>query len=179
MSEQSAEYRVDETVNLTDVAREAGGTSAALPGEGQQQDAGGDDRRQAHAEVTVVQGRHDEPPKGTGGAGAPSTGDRAPAADAPTPPGLSAEQLGRLRETLVAANPEAVAEMIQGDDFESLLASVDAAKSAFARVRGTVEGEAAGAVPRGGGTRTVDPATYAALSPAAKIAVGIEMASRQ
>jgi hypothetical protein len=93
--------------------------------------------------------------------------------DAIAPRGLTAEQLGRLRELLVTANPEAVAELIAGEDFEALLASVEPARAAFARIKEvTAQGLAAG-VPRGGGTREIDPAVYGGLSPEGKIAVGL------
>ncbi len=87
--------------------------------------------------------------------------------------GLTAAQLGRLRELIVAANPDAVPELIGGDDFEALLASADPARAAFARVRETATRGLAAGVPRGGGTREFDPAVYAGLSPEGKIALGI------
>ena len=90
-----------------------------------------------------------------------------------TPGGLSGEQLARLRETLVAAHPNAVPELIVGGDFEALLASVPVAQAAYARIRETTTREAATSVPRGGGTRAPDPAAYADLSPEAKIAAGL------
>ncbi len=100
----------------------------------------------------------------------------------PTPAatgGLTAEQLARLRETLVAANPEAVPELIAGDDFEALLASVDPAREAYRRVREQAAREATAGVPRGGGVREPDPALFADLSPEAKIAAGLARSSRQ
>lgn len=100
-------------------------------------------------------------------------GEEAPAPVTAEPagaPGLTVEQLGRLREALVAANPEAVPELIAGADFDALLASVAPARAAYARVRDEAARQAAGAVPRGGGVREVDPAVYADLSPEAKIA---------
>ena len=86
---------------------------------------------------------------------------------------LSAEQLGRLREVLVAANPEAVPELIGGETFEALLASVAGARAAFARVREETSRLAASGVPRGGGTREIDPAIFAGLSPHGKIVQGL------
>ena len=68
--------------------------------------------------------RHGEPGEGAGS-------ETAPAATG----GLTAEQLARLRETLVAANPEAVPELIGGGDFDALLASVGPAREAYRRVR--------------------------------------------
>jgi hypothetical protein len=90
-----------------------------------------------------------------------------------TPGELSGAQLARLRETLVAAHPDAVPELIVGGAFEALLASVPVAQAAYARIRETAAREAAASVPRGGGTRAPDPAAYADLSPEAKIAAGL------
>lgn len=87
--------------------------------------------------------------------------------------GLSAEQLARLRETLLAAYPDAVPELIAGADFDALLASVGPARDAYRRVREAAAREAAAGVPRGGGVREPDPALYAGLAPEAKIAAGL------
>ncbi|HEX5503824.1 MAG TPA: hypothetical protein VFW96_14465 [Thermomicrobiales bacterium] len=87
--------------------------------------------------------------------------------------GLSAAQLARLRETLLAAYPDAVPELIAGGDFEALLASVGPARDAYRRVREEAAREAAAGVPRGGGVREPDPALYAGLAPEAKIAAGL------
>ena len=95
------------------------------------------------------------------------------AAEAIAPGGLTAEQLGRLRELLVTANPEAVPELIAGEDFEALLASVELARAAFARIKEVATQGLAAGVPRGGGTRELDPAVYGGLSPEGKIAVGL------
>lgn len=89
-------------------------------------------------------------------------------------PGLTAEQLGRLRETLIAVNSEAVPELIAGATFDALLASVEGARAAYARIREQTTRAAAAGVPRGGGVREVDPTVYAGLSPEAKIAAAIE-----
>jgi hypothetical protein len=89
------------------------------------------------------------------------------------PHGLTGEQLDRLREVLVAANADAVPELIAGADFEALLASVEPARAAFARVKEVAAQGLAAGVPRGGGTREIDPAVYGGLSPEGKIAVGL------
>lgn len=86
---------------------------------------------------------------------------------------LDEVRLARLREVLVAAHPEAVPELIAGADFDSLLGSIEGARAAFARVREETARVAAGIVPRGGGTREVDPAVFAGLSPEGKIAQGL------
>ena len=95
------------------------------------------------------------------------------AAGAEAAAGMSAEQLGRLREVLVAAHPEAVPELIAGATFEELLGSVAGARAAFTRVRDEAARALAAGVPRGGGTREIDPAVFAGLSPEGKIAVGL------
>ena len=87
--------------------------------------------------------------------------------------GMSAEQLGRLREVLVAAHPDAVPELIAGATFEALLDSVAGARAAFTRVRDEAARALTAGVPRGGGTREIDPAVFAGLSPEGKIAVGL------
>jgi hypothetical protein len=87
--------------------------------------------------------------------------------------GMSAAQLERLREVLVAAHPDAVPELIAGATFEALLDSVDGARAAFTRVRDESARVLAAGVPRGGGTREIDPAVFAGLSPEGKIAVGL------
>lgn len=92
---------------------------------------------------------------------------------AATSPALSAEQLGRLRAALIAANPEAVPELIAGADFDTLLASVEPARAVYARVRDEAAQRLAAEVPRGGGVREIDPAVYADLSPEAKIAAAL------
>lgn len=87
-----------------------------------------------------------------------------------------AEALTLAREALIAANPEAVAELITGATAAELRASVAAAKAAYAsaaeRVRQQL-GEQS--VPAGGGARSEQGAVdVAALSPSAKISTAIE-----
>ncbi len=192
MSEQRAEYNAGQDVQAGDTATEttSAAPSDAIPhvGTSQQQqhiEGGESTAARLNAETAQAQGRPPASllaePDGAdllSGAADPPPDSRGTMAVAAVSPSLSADQMARLRDTLVSANPDAVPEMIAGADFDSLLASVEGAKSAFARIKGAVQGESAAGVPRGGGTRTVDPATYAALSPAAKIAVGIELAGR-
>jgi hypothetical protein len=92
---------------------------------------------------------------------------------APAPGAPTADQLARLRDVLVAANPEAVPELIVGGDLDALLASVETARAAYARARESATRAALAAIPRGGGTRALDPAAYAQLSPEAKIAFAL------
>ena len=89
------------------------------------------------------------------------------------PGALTADQLARLRDVLVAANPEAVPELIGGTDLDTLLASVETARAAYTRVKDATTRAALAAIPRGGGTRALDPAAYADLSPEAKIAFAL------
>ena len=107
------------------------------------------------------------------GAGDDSAGQAPTAAEGGAPGTLTPAQLGRLRETLIAANPEAVPELIAGADFEALLASVAPARAAYARIREQATQGAVAVVPRGGGTREPDAALYADLSPEAKIAAAL------
>ena len=95
--------------------------------------------------------------------------DTAPAASG----ALTADQLARLRDVLVAANPEVVPELIGGGDLDALLASVETARAAYARVKEAAARSVLAAIPRGGGTRALDPAVYADLSPEAKIAFAL------
>ena len=87
--------------------------------------------------------------------------------------GLNAEQLGTLRGALIEANPHAVPELIRGESFEELIASVPVAREAHSRVAQQVSEAAAGAVSRGGGAGggAVDPDS---LSGEAKIGVGLQ-----
>ena len=97
-----------------------------------------------------------------------------PATSDPAPPGdLSPEQLTQLRDTLIAAHPEAVPELIAGDSFAALLASVGPARAAWSRIsEAATRGMVAG-IPRGGSVRAPDTTRYDSLSPEGKIAVGL------
>jgi hypothetical protein len=104
----------------------------------------------------------------------PTTIGEQAAESAPAIPGtLNADQLARLRDVLVAANPEAIPELIGGADLDALLASVETARAAYTRVKEDAGRSALAAIPRGGGTRALDPAAYADLSPEAKIAFAL------
>ncbi len=102
-----------------------------------------------------------------------------PTTSDPTPPGdLTPEQLAQLRDTLVAAHPGAVPELIAGDSFAALLASVGPARAAYARISAEVARGHTTGIPRGGSVRAPDTTRYDGLSPEGKIAVGLA-ASRQ
>lgn len=131
---------------------------------------------QAEAQVGAGEGEQDARPLPTAGeTGKPGLGEP-PASDAE--PGLSAEQLGRLRDVLIASNPEAVPELIAGADFDSLLGSVEGAQAAYARIAERIAGQVAGGVPRGGGTRTLDATVYEGLSGEGKIAAALAIGER-
>lgn len=113
------------------------------------------------------------PAEGVTGAAPPSDAGTPP--PAPTPPtvaasaGLSADQLGTLRATLIAANPNAIPELIAGDNFEQLVASVGTATTAGAEFARRLNVQTAGIVV-GGGSPPVDAAIIQSLAPEAKIA---------
>lgn len=88
-------------------------------------------------------------------------------------PALDDAQLTRLRETLIAAYPDVVPELVAGADFDTLLASVAPAREAYQRVREVTAREALGSVPRGGATSAVDAALLAGLGPEAKISAAM------
>lgn len=109
----------------------------------------------------------------------PSTGT------APATP-TSAIDLGAVRELILAANPGVVAEMIAGDSFEALLASVAPAQAAYERIVAGLAAQtptqapgaaSAPSIPAGqpGRTVAVNPAE---LSPGAKIAAGLKRRGR-
>ncbi len=102
-----------------------------------------------------------------------------PATSEPAPPGdLTPEQLAQLRDTLIAAHPQAVPELIAGDSFAALLASVGPARAAYARmIEAATRGDTSG-IPRGGSVRATDTTRYDGLSPEGKIAVGLATSGR-
>ena len=89
--------------------------------------------------------------------------------------GESAAALALAREALIAANPDAVPELIVGSTADELRASLAAAKRAYQRIAEGVRGQlAAEQVPAGGGARSAGQAAdVAAMSPSDKIARGI------
>jgi hypothetical protein len=97
-----------------------------------------------------------------------------PAPGDPAPPGdLTPEQLAQLRDTLIAANPAAVPELIAGDTFAALLASVGPARAAYARISEAAARGGTAGIPRGGSVRAPDTSRYDGLSPEGKIAAGL------
>lgn len=95
---------------------------------------------------------------------------------APAPAAAAASvDLAAAKELILKAHPQAVAELVAGETFEALLASVPAAEAAYQRVAASVQegtpaaaAAAAAAVAAGAAVRT--PAVdVSALSPMGKI----------
>lgn len=83
--------------------------------------------------------------------------------------------IGRYRDLLVAANPEAVPELIAGADIEELDRSLETAKAAYARAKQAARAEltASGPAPTNPLRRDLPPPGLAAAGPLAKIAWGL------
>ena len=87
--------------------------------------------------------------------------------------------VGRYRELLVAANPDAVPELIQGGDTEALDGSLVAAKAAYARAKEAARAElAASPSPVNPLRRNAPPAGIESAGPLAKIAWGLSQGER-
>jgi hypothetical protein len=84
------------------------------------------------------------------------------------PPGADVEQ---IMELVKRAYPDIVPEVLVGDSVDALLASVPAAREAYARVMASLREQAPAAVPSGSGRRP--PLDVESLSPESKIRVGI------
>jgi hypothetical protein len=93
---------------------------------------------------------------------APS-GEPAPASAAPPPTSADPALLALAREALIAANPDAVPELIAGATAEELRASLTGARAAGTRARA-----AAAAVPAGAPART-ESINLEAMTPEARI----------
>ncbi len=87
-----------------------------------------------------------------------------------------AEELDAVRLVVLAAYPDSVPELIRGETVPELLASIEPARAAYARVAETVGTTAepiaaiAPVVPAGGGSAVIDPG---ALPAAEKVRRGI------
>jgi hypothetical protein len=83
-------------------------------------------------------------------------------------------ELDAVRLVVLAAYPDSVPELIQGDSVPALLASIEPARAAYARVAESVAVEPVAAVapvvPAGGGSAVIDPG---ALPAAEKVRRGI------
>jgi hypothetical protein len=75
--------------------------------------------------------------------------------------GRGGEELALVREVVLKAHPDAVPELIGGETIADLLASVEPARAAYARIseRQRPAGETPPTVPAGAATAVVDPAT--------------------
>ncbi len=93
--------------------------------------------------------------------------------------------MGELRDLVLKANPDVIPEMIAGDTFDTLMASVDPAKAAYQRIVQSVGGAAGGGaaavarVPAGGGATRQFVVNIEELSPSAKIAEGLRQRQRK
>ena len=85
--------------------------------------------------------------------------------------GAEGVDLEKVRDLILAANPNVVPELIRGASFDALLASVEPAKAAYAAVAAKVG--TAPVVPGGQPGRQAPDARVEGLSPAAKIAEGL------
>jgi hypothetical protein len=82
--------------------------------------------------------------------------------------------LARVRELMLAANPDVVPEMVQGATFDELMASVEPARTAYQRI--AEEARQARPAPRVAaqpGQRSVSIADMESLSPLGKISEGL------
>jgi len=87
------------------------------------------------------------------------------------------DELAGVRELILKAYPDAVAELVAGESVDALLASVPAARAAYAQVAATIRAQTPAPVqiPTGSGRRpALDPE---GLSPEAKIQAGLRQAS--
>lgn len=111
---------------------------------------------------------------------APATEAPAVVAETAQPVTLTQQQQEQLRGQLAEANRGAgiIPELIQGDTLDAMLASVEVAKAAFGRAREELDRAATAVVRRGGGTRSVDPATFEGLSGEGKIAAALAVGAR-
>ncbi len=108
----------------------------------------------------------------------PNTDSTTPAVT--TPDTGSGHDLARIRELVLQAHPDVVPDLIRGDSFDDLLASIEPARTAYQRIADQLRAgvttatpaENAAAtrpphVPAGGATTILDPST---LTPTTKIA---------
>ena len=84
------------------------------------------------------------------------------------------EELDAVREVVLSAYPDCVPELVHGETIAEVLASVEPARAAYARVAATLAVPDAPAtpplVPAGGGSAVIDPAE---LPAAEKVRRGI------
>lgn len=80
--------------------------------------------------------------------------------------------LERVRELILAAHPDVVPEMVAGESFEALMASIEPARAAYARIVEQARQRPV-TVPAGQPGRQTSAAHMEGLSPSAKIAEGL------
>jgi len=122
---------------------------------------------------------------------APSEQQPAPSDTTPASPAID---LAKVRELVLAAHPDVVAELVGGESFDAILASVEPARSAYQRITERVrqQGQPAAAstpstpapapppsVPAGQPGRSGLPSGFEDLSPSAKIAEGLRRRGTQ
>jgi hypothetical protein len=109
----------------------------------------------------------------------PNVETTTPAVTTPAP--TSGDDLGRVRELVLKAHPDVVPDLIRGDSFDDLMASIEPARAAYQRIADqlragtpsttspadTTPPDRLPHVPAGGATHVVDPAS---LTPTTKIA---------
>ena len=114
------------------------------------------------------------------------------------PPVIDQSMLAKVRELVLAAHPDVVAELVGGDSFDAILASVEPARSAYQRITEQVRQQAAPSehaqqpaalstpapapppsVPAGQPGRSGLPSGFEDLSPSAKIAEGLRRRGTQ
>ena len=92
-------------------------------------------------------------------------------------PETAEAELGGVRELILKAYPDVLAELLGGESVDALLASVPAARAAYAQVAATIQEQTPAPVqiPTGSGRRPAfDPE---GLSPEAKIRAGLRQPS--
>ena len=115
----------------------------------------------------------------------------------PAPPVIDQSMLAKVRELVLAAHPDVVAELVGGESFDAILASVEPARSAYQRITEQVRQQAQQpatspaaalptappapppSVPAGQPGRSGLPSGFEDLSPSAKIAEGLRRRGTQ
>lgn len=101
---------------------------------------------------------------------------------------ISAVDLVKVRELILAANPNVVPEMVAGDSFDGLMASVEPAKAAYERIASAFSSQqsqsqssaaSVAGVGSGGAPGRTFMINIEELSPSAKIAEGLRQRSKR
>ena len=85
------------------------------------------------------------------------------------------DAIGLVRDLARKAHPDAIAELIDGEDVEAIAASIEPARAAYTRLREELARETPARVPAGGIAPVLDPDR---LPPAEKIRRGIDSTRR-